>query len=106
MRVLTSNAIFIRRTAGIGVMPAEMAIDYGCTGPVLRGSGVNWDLRRDGEPRYTRMYEGYKFEVIAAGQRPLSAGLSLSAGAGARPCWATAGTASTCGCWRWCSRWS
>ena len=27
-----------------------MAIDYGCTGPVLRGSGVDWDLRRDGEP--------------------------------------------------------
>ena len=42
-----------------------MAIDYGCTGPVLRGSGVDWDLRRDGEPIYTRMYEGYKFEVIA-----------------------------------------
>ena len=31
-----------------------MAIDYGCTGPVLRGSGVDWDLRRDGEPIYTR----------------------------------------------------
>ena len=51
--LLTSNAIFIRRTAGIGVLSAEMAIDYGCTGPVLRGSGVDWDLRRDGEPRYT-----------------------------------------------------
>jgi NADH-quinone oxidoreductase subunit D len=63
--VLTSQSIFIRRTAGIGVMPADMAIDYGCTGPVLRGSGVDWDLRRDGEPFYTRMYEGYKFEVIA-----------------------------------------
>ena len=42
-----------------------MAVDYGCTGPVLRGSGVDWDLRRDGEADYTRMYEGYKFEVIA-----------------------------------------
>ena len=52
--VLTSNAIFIRRTAGIGVLSPEMAIDYGCTGPVLRGSGVDWDLRRDGEPLYTR----------------------------------------------------
>ena len=62
---LTSNSIFIRRTAGIGVLSAEMAVDYGCTGPVLRGSGVNWDLRRDGEACYTRMYEGYKFEVIA-----------------------------------------
>jgi len=62
--LLTSNAIFIRRTAGIGVMSAETAIDYGCTGPVLRGSGVDWDLRRDGEPRYTDMYDGYSYEVI------------------------------------------
>jgi NADH-quinone oxidoreductase subunit D len=63
--VLTSNAIFIRRTAGVGVLPAEKAIDFGCTGPVLRGSGVDWDLRRDGEPWYTKMYDGYRFEVIA-----------------------------------------
>lgn len=63
--LLTSNAIFIKRTAGIGVLPADVAISYGCTGPVLRGSGVNWDLRRDGDPFYTRMYNGYKFEVVA-----------------------------------------
>jgi NADH-quinone oxidoreductase subunit D len=63
--LLTSNAIFIRRTAGIGVLTPQQAIDYGCTGPVLRGSGVSWDLRRDGEPFCTRMYDGYQFEVIA-----------------------------------------
>jgi NADH-quinone oxidoreductase subunit D len=63
--VLTSNAIFIRRTAGVGVLPPEKAIDFGCTGPVLRGSGVDWDLRRDGEPWYAKMYDGYRFEVIA-----------------------------------------
>ena len=63
--VLTSNAIFIRRTAAVGVLSPETAIDYGCTGPVLRGSGVDWDLRRDGEPRYTEMYDGYQFDVIA-----------------------------------------
>jgi NADH-quinone oxidoreductase subunit D len=63
--LLTSNAIFIKRTAGVGVLPARMAIDYGCTGPVLRGSGVDHDLRRDGEVRYTEMYDGYAFEVIA-----------------------------------------
>jgi NADH-quinone oxidoreductase subunit D len=62
--LLTSNAIFVRRTAKIGVLPAEMAIDYGCTGPVLRGSGVDHDLRRDGEEFYTQMYDGYAFEVI------------------------------------------
>jgi NADH-quinone oxidoreductase subunit D len=63
--VLTSNEVFIRRTANIGTMPAEMAIDYGCSGPVLRGSGVDWDLRRDGEPSYTSMYADYDFDVIA-----------------------------------------
>lgn len=62
--LLTTNSIFIKRCAGIGVMPAEMAINYGCTGPVLRGSGVDHDLRRDGEERVTEMYDGYAFEVI------------------------------------------
>jgi NADH:ubiquinone oxidoreductase 49 kD subunit 7 len=64
--LLTHNAIFIQRTAGLGVLSAEMAIDHGCTGPVLRGSGVDFDLRRDGEPIYTRMYQGYDFNVIVA----------------------------------------
>ncbi len=62
--LLTSNAIFIKRTAGIGVLSPEMAIDYGCTGPVLRGSGVDHDLRRDGDKCYTDMYDGYTYEVI------------------------------------------
>ncbi len=62
--LLTSNAIFIKRTAGIGVLSPGMALDYGCTGAVLRGSGVDYDLRRDGEARYTDMYDGYAFEVI------------------------------------------
>ena len=62
--LLTTNAIFIKRTCGIGLLTPEMALDYGCTGPVLRGSGVDYDLRRDGEERYTEMYDGYAFEVI------------------------------------------
>jgi NADH-quinone oxidoreductase subunit D len=45
--LLTYNGIFIRRTANIGVIPPEMAVQYGCSGPVLRGSGVKRDLRRD-----------------------------------------------------------
>lgn len=71
--LLTTNAIFIQRTAGIGVMSPEMAIGYGCSGPVLRGSGVDHDLRRDGEERYTEMYDGYSFDVIAErdGQYPV-----------------------------------
>ena len=62
--LLTTNAIFIKRTANIGVLPGDIALDYGCTGPVLRGSGIDYDLRRDGEERYTEMYDGYAFEVI------------------------------------------
>jgi len=64
--LLTENQIFIKRTAGLGVLTREMAIDYGCTGPVLRGSGVDHDLRRDGEKIYTRMYDGFKFDVQVA----------------------------------------
>ncbi|MGE3315842.1 MAG: NADH-quinone oxidoreductase subunit D [Planctomycetaceae bacterium] len=64
--LLTRNQIFIKRTAGLGLLTREMAMSYGCTGPVLRGSGVDWDLRRDGEKIYTRMYEGYDYKVISA----------------------------------------
>jgi NADH-quinone oxidoreductase subunit D len=44
--LLTDNRIWKRRTVGIGVLDAETAIDYGITGPMLRGSGVAWDLRK------------------------------------------------------------
>jgi NADH-quinone oxidoreductase subunit D len=64
--LLTRNAIFIRRTTNLGILSPEMAMGYGCTGPVLRGSGVDFDLRRDGEPIYTRMYEGYNFKIPVA----------------------------------------
>ena len=63
--LLTRNGIFIKRTAGIGALSEDLAVGHGCTGPVLRGSGVNHDLRRDGEEIYTRYYDGYDFEVIA-----------------------------------------
>jgi NADH-quinone oxidoreductase subunit D len=64
--LLTRNQIFIKRTAGLGILSPEMAKSYGCTGPVLRASGVDWDLRRDGDPIYTRMYEGYKYAIPVA----------------------------------------
>ena len=66
--LLTRNGIFIKRTAGIGALSEDLAVGHGCTGPVLRGSGVNHDLRRDGEDIYTRHYDGYDFEVD---RRPL-----------------------------------
>ena len=45
--LLSYNKIFIDRTANVGVLPADVAINYGCSGPVLRGSGVKWDLRKN-----------------------------------------------------------
>ena len=63
--LLTENKIFISRTAGVGVLPPKLAIQYGCTGPVLRGSGIAWDIRRHGEPIYTRMYDEYDFQIAA-----------------------------------------
>ncbi len=63
--VLTSNGIFIRRMAGVGVLSASDAVAYGCSGPVLRGSGVARDLRRHGEPIYRSMYDDYRFEIMA-----------------------------------------
>ncbi|WP_345229904.1 NADH-quinone oxidoreductase subunit D [Olivibacter ginsenosidimutans] len=44
--LLTNNQIFISRTANIGALPLEVAINYGCSGPMLRASGLKWDLRR------------------------------------------------------------
>jgi NADH-quinone oxidoreductase subunit D len=44
--LLTRNRIFVDRTQGVGVIPKELAIDYGLSGPNLRGSGVEHDLRK------------------------------------------------------------
>jgi NADH dehydrogenase subunit D (EC 1.6.5.3) len=45
-RLLTNNRIFKQRTVDIGVVSKEQAYDWGFTGPMLRASGVPWDLRR------------------------------------------------------------
>jgi NADH-quinone oxidoreductase subunit D len=45
-RLLTDNRIFKQRTVDIGVVSAKDAVDWGFSGPMLRGSGVAWDLRR------------------------------------------------------------
>ena len=44
--LLTDNRIWKQRTVGIGVVTPERAVELGFTGPMLRGSGVEWDLRR------------------------------------------------------------
>src|SRR6185503_2448076 len=45
-QMLTENRIWKKRTVGIGVISGEECIEWGVTGPVLRASGVEWDLRR------------------------------------------------------------
>lgn len=44
--LLSYNKIFIERTAGVGVIPLSMAVSYGITGPPLRASGMQWDIRK------------------------------------------------------------
>jgi NADH-quinone oxidoreductase subunit D len=65
--LLTRNHIFVQRTANIGNLPKSLALSYGCTGPVLRGSldasagDPAWDLRKV-EPYCG--YENYDFKAI------------------------------------------
>ncbi|HVA94368.1 MAG TPA: NADH-quinone oxidoreductase subunit D [Candidatus Dormibacteraeota bacterium] len=58
--LLTQNRIWMGRTKGIGVLTAKEAIDYGATGPVLRASGVPWDIRK---AMPYAAYDLYKFEI-------------------------------------------
>jgi NADH-quinone oxidoreductase subunit D len=59
-RLLTDNLIWRRRTEGIAVLPPKAALAYGCTGPILRGSGVDYDVRKAFP--YSG-YEQYEFDV-------------------------------------------
>jgi NADH-quinone oxidoreductase subunit D len=59
-RLLRENEILMARTQGVGVLPRELAISAGVSGPMLRASGVNYDVRKvDGYGLYPRM----KFRV-------------------------------------------
>jgi NADH-quinone oxidoreductase subunit D len=58
--LITGNPIFRERTQGLGVLSAEDAINYGVTGPTLRGSGVPYDLRK-AQPYSS--YDHFDFDV-------------------------------------------
>jgi NADH-quinone oxidoreductase subunit D len=58
--LLTENRIWIGRTKGIGVISAEDAIAIGATGPVIRASGVEWDIRKAAP---YAAYDQYKFDI-------------------------------------------
>jgi NADH-quinone oxidoreductase subunit D len=59
-KLLTRNKIFVDRNKGIGIISKEDAIDFGLTGPNLRGSGVSYDVRKN-RPYLT--YPEYSFEI-------------------------------------------
>jgi len=59
--LLSNNRIFIGRTANIGVIPQDAIYACGATGPVMRGSGIKWDLRRD--VPYLKPYGEVDFDV-------------------------------------------
>jgi NADH-quinone oxidoreductase subunit D len=58
--LLTDNRIFKQRTVDIGVVSPEQALDWGFSGPMLRGSGIPWDLRKS-QPY--EVYQDMDFEV-------------------------------------------
>jgi NADH-quinone oxidoreductase subunit D len=72
--LLTNNQIFINRTKNVGVLPLDVAVNYGCSGPMLRASGLKWDLRRVDE--YS-IYPELEFNV------PMGEGLMGTVG----DCW-------------------
>ncbi|MGA2298011.1 MAG: NADH-quinone oxidoreductase subunit D, partial [FCB group bacterium] len=60
INLLIYNKIFVERAANIGILPADVAINYGVSGPMLRGSGVKFDLRKN-EP-YS-IYDRFDFDI-------------------------------------------
>ena len=58
--LVSDNRIFKQRTVDIGIVSAEDAVDFGFTGPMLRASGVKWDLRKE-EPY--EIYDKLDFEI-------------------------------------------
>jgi NADH-quinone oxidoreductase subunit D len=59
-KLVTGNIIFIKRAEGVGIISKDMALRYGVTGPVARGSGINYDVRKN-EP-YS-VYPKFDFEI-------------------------------------------
>ena len=59
--LITSNEILQARTIDTGVLPPEVAKSYGATGPVARGSGIDYDLRRDDPYGY---YDELEWDVV------------------------------------------
>ena len=91
--LLTKNRIWIERTKGVGVMTPDEVLDWGWSGPMARGSGVNWDLRRDNP--YSS-YEDFDF-VVPLGKTATPTTVTWCAW---RRC--SRRTASSARCWSGC----
>ncbi len=62
-KLITNNPIFIRRVEGVGTLSREEAINWGCSGPMLRASGVKWDLRK---VDHYECYDEFDWDVVWA----------------------------------------
>jgi len=59
-QLLAENEILLARTKGVGILPKELAINSSASGPVLRGSGIEWDIRRAAP--YS-IYDRFEFDI-------------------------------------------
>ncbi len=59
-RLLAENEILLARSKGVGILPKELAINIAASGPVLRGSGVEWDIRK-ADPYC--VYDRFEFDI-------------------------------------------
>lgn len=65
--LVSMNKIFVERTANVGVMSVQDCFDFGATGPVLRGAGFKWDLRKN---KTYGLYNEFDFDIpIGTGEQ-------------------------------------
>ncbi len=59
-QLLATNEVLLMRTKGVGILPADVAINASCSGPMLRASGVKWDIRK-ADPYL--VYDRFDFDI-------------------------------------------
>jgi len=59
-QLLKENEVLLARTKGVGILPADLAINCSCSGPMLRASGIKWDIRK-ADPYL--IYDRFDFEI-------------------------------------------
>ncbi len=63
-RLISENEVFLARTKGVGILPKETAVNTSAAGPVLRGSGIKWDIRKANP--YS-VYDRFDFDIPTGG---------------------------------------